>query len=114
MRVELRVGPAANPLQTETWEASAKLFEDIPTDRVAVKYALPAAEWTGRDVVIGGKIFSENGRTAGWSNLVTLSVGEAPLPTNHGHLAAGFRGVPVAGNRAPPPHLAYPARAGEA
>jgi hypothetical protein len=44
MRAELRVGPAATPLQTEAWEAAAKAFEDIPTDRAVVKYSLPAAE----------------------------------------------------------------------
>jgi fibronectin type 3 domain-containing protein len=58
------------------WEEAAKLLEDVATDHPAVKYSLPAAEWIGRDVVIGVKIFSEKGRTAGWSNLVTLSVVE--------------------------------------
>ena len=80
MRAELRVGPASTPFQAETWEASAKLFDDVPTDRPAVKFALPAAEWAGRNVVIGVRIFSENGRTAGWSNLVTLSVVEPLAP----------------------------------
>jgi hypothetical protein len=76
IRIELRVGPAGTPVQTEVWEEAAKLLEDVATDHPAVKYSLPAAEWIGRDVVIGVKIFSEKGRTAGWSNLVTLSVVE--------------------------------------
>ncbi len=80
MRAELRVGPASTPFQTETWEAAAKVFDDVPTDRPAVKFALPAAEWTGRDIVIGVRIFGENGRTAGWSNLATLSVVEPLAP----------------------------------
>src|SRR5579859_3455071 len=39
MRVELRVGSAATPFQTEDWEAASKSFDDIPTDRSPVKYS---------------------------------------------------------------------------
>jgi hypothetical protein len=63
------------PSQTEVWEAAAKLLEDVNRSSGGEVLA-PAREWIGRDVVIGVKIFSENGRTAGWSNLVTLSVVE--------------------------------------
>jgi hypothetical protein len=81
--VELRVGPAGTPFHSEAWEAAAKLFSDVPSDQPAVKYSVPAAEWIGKDVVIGLKVSRANGRTAGWSNLVTLSVVE-PLasPSN--------------------------------
>lgn len=72
--MELRVGLASAPFQMESWEASARTFSDIPADEASVKYALPAAEWVGKDAVIGVKVFSANGRTAGWSNLFTLSV----------------------------------------
>ena len=71
--MEVLVGPSA-PFQMEDWEGNGKTFSDIPVDEASVKYALPAAEWTGKDVVIGVRVFSANGRTAGWSNLFTLSV----------------------------------------
>jgi len=74
MRMELRVGLGSNPFQMESWEANGKVFSDVPADVDPVKYSLPAAEWVGKDVVIGVKVFSEKGRTAGWSNLFTLSV----------------------------------------
>jgi len=107
LRVELRVGPADNPPQTEAWEAAAKLFDNIPTDRPAVKYSLPAAEWTGRDVVIGVKIFSENGRTAGWSNLAKLSVVEPLAPPVDVQVQAVAGGVRITWNGVAPPYRIY-------
>ena len=74
VRMELRVGLASSPFDIEAWEASGKGFSDIPADEAAVQYVLPAGEWIGKNVVIAVKVFSEKGRTAGWSNLFTLSV----------------------------------------
>jgi fibronectin type 3 domain-containing protein len=74
VRIELRIGPAGQPFDPASWEAGAKIFTDIPADQSTVKYDLPAAEWIGKDVVIAVRVFGSNGRTAGLSNLVTLSV----------------------------------------
>jgi hypothetical protein len=81
--VELRVGPAGAPFEAANWEAGTKLFNDVPVDLPTVKYSLPGAEWMGKDVVIGVKVFGANGRTAGWSNLVTLSVVPPLAPPDH-------------------------------
>jgi hypothetical protein len=78
--VELRVGVAVVPFQLKAWEAGAKPYTDIPTDKAVVKYALPAAEWIGKDVLIGVEVFGSNGRTAGWAALVPLSLAP-PLAT---------------------------------
>lgn len=72
--IELRLGPAPSPFALDAWEAGAKAFTDLPADAASVKYGVPCAEWIGKDVAIGVKLFSAKGRTAGWSNLVTLSV----------------------------------------
>jgi fibronectin type 3 domain-containing protein len=74
VRIELRVGPAGQPFDLKSWEAGAKIFTDVPADQGFVKYDLPAAEWTGKNVGVAVRIFGANGRTAGWSNLFTLSV----------------------------------------
>ena len=71
---ELGIGPASSPFDLPTWEASAKRFTDIPTEKPAVKYDVPAAAWIGKDVVIAVRILSDKDRTVGWSNQVTLSV----------------------------------------
>ncbi len=78
--VELGIGPAAVPFQLESWEAGAKVIPDIPADQGRVKYGVPCAEWIGKDVLIGVKVFGANGRAAGWSKLVTLSI-VPPLAT---------------------------------
>ena len=94
-------------------EAGAKLVDDVPTDHPAVKYLLPAAEWIGRDVVIGVKMFSKNGRTAGWSNLVTLTVVEPLAPPSDLQVKAVAEGVRVTWNGASPHYQIY-RRAGHA
>lgn len=78
--VEVRVGVASTPVQAEVWEASATPYTDIPTDKASVKYTLPAAQWIGKDVLIGVKVFGSKGRTAGWSPLIPLRL-EPPLAT---------------------------------
>ena len=74
VRIELGVGPSAQPFDLKSWEIGAKIFTDIPADQSTVKYDLPAAQWIGKDVVLAVRVFGSNGRTAGWSNLFTLSV----------------------------------------
>ncbi len=78
--VEVRVGVVTVPFQLQAWEAGAKPYTDIPTGKAVVKYALPAAEWIGKDVLIGVEVFGSNGRTAGWAALFPLSVAP-PLAT---------------------------------
>jgi hypothetical protein len=107
IKVELRVGPAAATFQPETWEAAAKLFDDVPTGRPAVKYSLPAGAWIGRDILIGVKIFGENGRTAGWSNLVTLSVIEPLAPPADVRVKAVAAGVRITWNGAAAHYRVY-------
>jgi hypothetical protein len=71
---DLGIGPAGTPFVLTVWEAGAKRFTEIPTDKPDVRYAVPAAAWIGNDVVIAVRILSDKDRTAGWSNQVTLSV----------------------------------------
>ena len=75
---DLGIGPVGTPFVLAVWDASAKHFTDIPTEKPEVRYAVPAGVWIGKDVVIAVRILSDKDRTAGWSNQVTLSV-VAPL-----------------------------------
>jgi hypothetical protein len=83
VRIELGVGPAGRPFDLKTWQAGAKIIPDIPDDQGAVKYHLPADEWIGKDIVLAVRIFGANGRTAGWSNPLTLSVVPPLAAPNH-------------------------------
>ena len=74
--IELRVGPAQPPpFSLANWIDSAKVIPGVPADQSGVEYAFPAAEWMGRDVVIGVRVAGSKGRASGWSNLVTLTIG---------------------------------------
>ncbi|MGI8991692.1 MAG: fibronectin type III domain-containing protein, partial [Bryobacteraceae bacterium] len=71
--LDLRIGPTL---------ADAKRLPNVPNSGAAVRYAAPAEEWYGKDVVIGVKALNSRGRDAGWSNLPTLSIVPAvPKPS---------------------------------
>lgn len=71
---DVSVGVTVVPWDLESWAQSAKRFTAIPLDAPVMQYGVPAAEWIGKDVVIAIQVFSDRGRTAGWSNMVALSV----------------------------------------
>lgn len=82
---DLRIGPSLD---------SARRLPNVPNGKPIVRIETPAAEWYGKDVVIGVKALNSRGRDAGWSNLVTLAV--IPAPATPGALrvenvAAGVR-----------------------
>src|SRR5579872_1100969 len=56
---ELGIGPASAPLNLDAWALSAQRFTDIPTDAPIVKYAVPAAPWVGKDVVVAVRMQNE-------------------------------------------------------
>jgi fibronectin type 3 domain-containing protein len=72
--IELGVGIAPVPFLEQTWAAAAKVFNLNSSDQRSVEFSLPAGEWIGKDVTIGVRVFGSNGRTAGWSKLIVLSV----------------------------------------
>ena len=72
--IELRVGVAQNPFQEQTWAAAAKVFHLDSSDQRNIEFSVPAGEWIGKDVTIGVRVFGANGRTAGWSKFILLSV----------------------------------------
>jgi hypothetical protein len=74
VRIELRVGAAQIPFQEQTWAAGAKVFDLDSSDQRNVEFSIPAAGWIGKDVAIGVRVFGANGRTAGWSKMVLLSI----------------------------------------
>jgi hypothetical protein len=71
---ELVAGPNATPFDLGKWAAAA---ETIPLEAEkpgVVHSEIPAAKWTGKDVVFGVRPSNAKGRKAAWSNLVSLRV----------------------------------------
>src|ERR1051325_7279557 len=53
VKLDLRIGTAQENFRAEEWSASAKaVAAPVPTNGIAI-YRIPAAEWTGKEVVIG-------------------------------------------------------------
>jgi len=106
--IELRVGPAQQaPFSLANWITGAKVISGVPADQSAVEYAFPAAEWIGRDVVIGVRVAGAKGRASDWSNLVTLTVGQ-PLEQPTALAAAPVpQGVRLTWNGSAPRYRVY-------
>ena len=78
-RLDLRIGPKpAGAFNADAWAGSAKQVSGATLENDLATYLIPAAEWIGKDVAIAVKIVGANGRDAGWSNPVTLTVVPPP------------------------------------
>ncbi len=91
-RLELRAGPGPQGgFNSDAWADAAKAW-DVPIPEGKAKLQIPAAEWAGRQIILGVKAVGTNGRETGWSNLVTLDV-VPPLSTPADVTAQNARGA---------------------
>lgn len=95
--LDLRIGPAKTPFDLNAWAAAATMEPEIPVENGIATYEIPAAPWVGKEVIVGVQVTGENGKSSGWSNLVTVPV-VTPLQT-----PAGLH----AGNTAPGVKLSW-------
>jgi hypothetical protein len=87
-KVEVRAGVApAGDFNRNVWLASALDLQAKPDAKGHVISEVPAAPWVGKDVIFGVRVFGVNGRSADWSNLVTVTVAP-PLAKPTGVLVA--------------------------
>jgi hypothetical protein len=77
-QLDLRAGPAPDPWDENVWAAQAKQIGGGPVENWRARYEIPVNGWTGRDIVIAVRAAGSNGRSAGWSNLVTVAVVPPP------------------------------------
>jgi hypothetical protein len=74
VQIDLRAGPKpAGAFNAAEWEKTAKSGQGLIENGRAM-YRIPASEWTGKEVAVVVKIIGANGRDAGWSNPVTLTI----------------------------------------
>jgi hypothetical protein len=79
VRLDLRAGPKpAGAFQADAWAASARSAGQGVIENGRASYRIPASEWIGKDVAVAVKVVGANGRDAGWSNPVTLTVVPPP------------------------------------
>jgi hypothetical protein len=74
-RVELRLGEGGGgEFDANAWAAQARLVEGFATGNGTVTHEVPAAEWAGKEIILGARVHADNGRDSGWSNFVVLPV----------------------------------------
>jgi len=76
--LDLRIGPGPEPFREEVWAASARRVMPISTAEGIAKYEIPAAEWTGKEVLIAARVTASNGKNSGWSSFLVLPVVSPP------------------------------------
>jgi hypothetical protein len=80
---ELAAGPNATPFDLGKWAAEAEAIPLPAEEPGSVHSEIPAAKWTGKDMVFGVRPSNAKGRKAAWSNLVSLRV-QPTLPVPSG------------------------------
>ncbi len=78
LRIDLRVGVAANPFTHEGWASQAKQIPEAGVKDGITRYEIPSAEWAGREVTIAARTIGPNRKDSGWSNFVNLEIVPAP------------------------------------
>lgn len=72
--MELRIGPLPKEFTLETWAAEARpISAPLPLPGKPVQVNVPAADWTGKEVLIAVRFAGARGRLSDWSNSVTLT-----------------------------------------
>jgi hypothetical protein len=77
LHLDLRAG-TADQFEENQWAAGAR---QIPPGAMAsgvARYEIPAADWTGKEVIFGVRAVAGNGKQSGWSNFVVVRVVTAP------------------------------------
>ncbi len=77
LRLDLRAGTAEH-FEEAQWAAAAR---QIPPGEMAngvARYEIPAADWTGKEVIFGVRVAAGNGKQSDWSNFVVVPVVPPP------------------------------------
>jgi len=90
---DLRAGPGLDPFNLNRWLAQAQRFEPASVSGGFVAYQIPAAAWTGKDILMSARAIGENGKDAGWSAIVTVSVLAPPAKPQNLDAEATAQGV---------------------
>src|SRR5207245_831810 len=77
VKVDLSAGPAEQFDENQR-AASARQIPPGPVTNHIARYEIPAADWTGKDIIFGVRIVAGNGKQSGWSNFVVVPVVRAP------------------------------------
>jgi hypothetical protein len=78
VKLDLRIGTAGEPFQAGDWAAHARQVAPLPETAALAHYAIPAAEWIGKETILAVRVIGANGKDVGWSSFVILPVVPPP------------------------------------
>ena len=88
----MRAGPA-DQFEEDRWAAGARQIPPGAMDNGVARYEIPAAEWTGKEVIFGVRAVGGNGKHSIWSNFVVVPVVTPPEKPGSLALATTLQGV---------------------
>jgi fibronectin type 3 domain-containing protein len=79
LRLDLRIGTSAEgTFRAGEWVKQAKSVPPGDLQGGVATYAIPSAEWTGKNVIIAARVIGANGKESNWSALEALPVVPPP------------------------------------
>ena len=72
--IELRAGETGESFRPDAWAASADRITAIRQEKGIAKAEAPVSAYAGKRLAVGVNVHGPNGRSAGWSNFVPLTV----------------------------------------
>jgi hypothetical protein len=90
---DLRIGPAAAPFNIAEWAEQARQEPSVAAVNGNVRYEIPSAAWTGKEVTIAVRAIGANGKESGWSIPLVLPVVAPPQVPTGLHAEATAAGV---------------------
>ena len=78
LALDLRIGTGVNPFSADRWAEQAKQVPPPKTAKGLVRYEIPSAAWTGKEVTIGVRTMGANSKPSEWSNMVQVQAVPPP------------------------------------
>jgi hypothetical protein len=72
--IEIAIGEGGDPFSVEAWAARARHYPLDVFETQTIRQNLAAADWIGKNVVIGARATGPKGKSSAWSNFANLTV----------------------------------------
>lgn len=78
LKFDLRAGPGSDPFNLAQWVSQSKQFDPLAVQNGLAAYKIPTNGWAGKEILLSARAIGSNGKDAGWSAFVTISVVAPP------------------------------------
>jgi hypothetical protein len=91
--LDVRVGPAPEPFDEQTWADGARKLSPAPEPNGAASYEMPVTQWAGKQLTVGVRAIGRNGKESPWTfeNVPIVPPPQPPSDLTAENTAAGVR-----------------------